>query len=110
MCPHLFIFIFLTEKFLIITSFPAVIPDSSFQVHMYVDSREKVTARYQVNQNSYIYTQTLRVPVVILLFLCLLLVDMPIKERSHGVWELQTEGHSFTKGSKGMGLAHSFVV
>lgn len=43
-------------------------------------------------------------------FLCLLLVDMPIKERSHGVWELQTEGHSFTEGSKGMGLAHSSVV
>ncbi|XWS14084.1 hypothetical protein CRYUN_Cryun36dG0092900 [Craigia yunnanensis] len=41
---------------------------------------------------------------------CSLSANLSIKGRSNGVWKLQTEGHSFTKSSKGLGMADSSVV
>ncbi|KAI8003185.1 Kelch-like protein 3 [Camellia lanceoleosa] len=61
----------------------AEITDPLRKVHMYVDSREKVTLAVSV--------------------------DLSIKKRGHGVWKLETDGNSLPK-APGMGLALSFVI
>ena len=105
--------------------FPIIYIDWGFlvypkQVQMYVDSREKVTARYQVISQID--------QIVVSLYLFLLSQDlvywfhasfafitynaanMSIKEGSHGVWKLQANRHSFTESSQGLGLANSSVI
>lgn len=83
---------------------------------MYVDSREKVTARYQVidmfkknkkellvHSPSY-FDNNNRMPSFFFP------ANLSIKARSHGVRKLQTEGHTFTESSQGLGMEDSFVV
>lgn len=84
---------------------------------MYVDSREKVTARYQVTFQS---DQTLSAyhfhgtPEPCVLNPCFIYlydaVNLPIKEGSHGVWEFQANRHTFTKSSQGLGMAIGSAV
>jgi hypothetical protein len=66
-----------------------------YQVHMYVDSREKVTARYQVTTVMNYSFNNLDVSwyFIILvndsgLFCLARSVDLPIQERNVGVWKL----------------------
>ena len=82
---------------------------------MYVDSREKVTARYQASLTfTILFTGrvvrgTCRI-VLLSYFRLHVIVDLPIEKRVHGDWELQTDWNSFTKSTQGMGLAYRFVV
>jgi hypothetical protein len=66
-----------------------------YQVHMYVDSREKVTARYQVTTAMNYSFNNLDVSWYSIIsvndsgLLCLAhSVDLPIQERNVGVWKL----------------------
>lgn len=94
--------------------------NSCRQVHMFVDSREKVTARYQVGSRS---RQTIFAHCLITAhefhkyniimyfgFVFGFVVELSIKEGSDGVWKLKADGHSFTKSSQRMGMADSSFI
>lgn len=81
------------------------------QVHLYIDPREKVTARYQVLSAfhklivSLMYCLWPNLPVRLLL-----LAHLSIKERGHDIWKPEAGWDAVTKSPKGLGLAHCYTV
>lgn len=72
------------------------------QVHMYVDTREKVTARYQVMKlilkclSSLLLGHKRKRLSGFYTFFLLNPADLPIQKRSDGFWKLKTEWNTST--------------
>jgi hypothetical protein len=81
------------------------------QAHLYVDPREKVTARYQVLSALHLRIVSLRYCVWPNLPICLLLsAHLSIKERGHDIWKPEAGWDAATKSAEGLGLAHCYTI